>query len=237
MDIAIVENNQKDYETLYSLLKQCPEIVQTASIHRFENGASFLKQDPGPYQLVFMDIYMDEMDGVETAQKFHELNQVALIVFLTSSKDDIYRAVRTHFCFDYILKEELSDKRILQLIKEVVKELNLKNINVEFFNGKQKIVLALNTIQYICSQDKYTEVTFSNNKKELYRVTFKTLSELVLKSPLFLLCNRGICINMDYIASIKNNEFVMKDNSHQAIRRSNHREILEIFHNHQYSKL
>lgn len=237
MNIAIVENNQSDFENLHSLLKDCPNISEGYLIQHFKSGEEFLEQDTGPFQLVFMDIYMDGMDGVETAQKFHDQNDSALIVFLTSSKEDVYRAVRTHLCFDYILKEELNADRIRKLIYEAEKELHLKNTSVEFYSGKQKIVLTLNTIQYICSQDKYTEVTFSNNKKELYRVTFKCLSEILLKSPVFLLCNRGICLNMDYIDSVRQNEFIMKDGSQQSIRRSNHREILERFHNYQYSKL
>ncbi len=237
MDIAIVENNQKDYETLHSLLKQCEDTKNTFSIHHFSSGESFLQQQTGPYQLVFMDIYMDEMDGVETAQAFHNLDEMALIVFLTSSKEDVYRAVRTHFCFDYVLKDDLNKDRMKTLIQEAAKELQLKNVTMQFFNGKRKVVLALNAIQYISSQDKYTEVTFSNNKKELYRVTFKSLCEPLLKSPSFLLCNRGICINMDYIESVRQNEFIMKDGSHQAIRHAGRREILDYFHNYQYAKL
>ena len=237
MDIAIVENNQKDYETLNSLLKQCEDPQDPLSIQHFSSGESFLSQQNDPYQLVFMDIYMDGIDGVETAKKYHSLDDMSLIVFLTSSKEDVYRAVQTHFCFDYILKDELNKDRIEKLIGEAEKELQLKNVTMQFFNGKRKVVLALNTIQYISSQDKYTEVTFSNNKKELYRVTFKSLCELLMKSPSFLLCNRGICINMDFIESVRQNEFIMRDGSHQAIRHSGRREILDYFHNYQYAKL
>lgn len=54
----------------------------------FESGVEFLaKTMPGRYDIIFLDIVMPGMNGIETAQELRKLDADAAIVFLTSSRE------------------------------------------------------------------------------------------------------------------------------------------------------
>ena len=109
MNIAIVEDRDFDADTLFSFIEQYKNHYSLElNLTLYKSGEDFLASAFETYHLVFMDIYLEEIDGVETARRILEHNADCLIVFLTTSKEDIWRAVKIHACFDYIEKSSLN---------------------------------------------------------------------------------------------------------------------------------
>ena len=50
-----------------------------------------------------MDIYLNELNGIDIVRKIRQMDSKVMIVFLTTSKEYIFEAAPFHF-FDYILK-------------------------------------------------------------------------------------------------------------------------------------
>ena len=70
----------------------------------FESGEAFLKAfETGSFDLVFMDIYMEGMNGVAAALKMRRQDRGCLLVFLTSSMDFMPDAFSCH-AFEYVTK-------------------------------------------------------------------------------------------------------------------------------------
>ena len=55
------------------------------------------------YDIIFMDIFMDGMDGVETAEQIRKFDSHVILIFLTSSQDHMKNAFSCH-AFDYVEK-------------------------------------------------------------------------------------------------------------------------------------
>lgn len=112
MNIAVVEDDIKDIhrlELLFSAYQKSSSCY--LNIDFYSSGKQFLKKEAAKkYHLVMMDIYMDEIDGIETGKRFKNSNRETLTVFLTYNKKDIWKAVGTHKCFYYIQKTEPADK-------------------------------------------------------------------------------------------------------------------------------
>ena len=139
MYIALVEDRDSDAEALSAFLTQyknshSPEL----RFVRYDSGEAFLASAFEKFHLVFMDIYMGKMDGIETALHILEKNADCLIVFLTASREDIWRAVKIHVCFDYIEKKCLTYEKAEEVLNAAWKRLRFQAKVLEFYSGKQK---------------------------------------------------------------------------------------------------
>ncbi|WP_102401381.1 LytR/AlgR family response regulator transcription factor [Haloimpatiens massiliensis] len=239
MNIAVVEDNYKDMIRLEGLLNLYKGSTSTTlNIDFFITGEAFLETGvKKKYHLIFMDIYMGQLDGIETAICLRKVQEDALIVFLTSSDEDIWRAVRTHGCFDYIQKSELNIIRLEKLLKDAMNKWNVSDKNLVFQSGKQEVSLKLHDIQYIVARNKYTVIVLKNNQERSYRSTFSILHDLVKENSCFLLCNRGVLLNMDFIQQSDGENFAMQDGTKFPMRRKGRKEIIEKFNDYQFERL
>lgn len=238
MKIAIVDDNINDIKWLKFLFNEYNQkFFYTIYTDYYSSGKQLLeKLNSKKYDLIVMDIFMDELDGIETAKYVQELNETILIAFLTTSEDEIWRAVNTHSCFDYIPKELFNSQRLEKLLHDVYKKLKLQEQLLVFYTGKKEVTLLLKDIQYINANDKYTVIALKKQTIK-YRITFSSICEQLEGNESFILCNRGIMLNMDYILKIDGDTFLMKDLSKHPIRRKGRKEIIEAFHNFQFHKL
>ena len=239
MNIAIVEDNKQDARLLAALLKSYQE-QQHLELHFtwYSSSETFLTSAASEsFHLIFMDIYLDQTDGIETARKLLYHNMEVLIVFLTTSREDIWRAVKIHGCFDYVEKSALNADRLSEILDTARKKLRLQAKMLEFFSGKQKVRLPLSRIQYLTAQDKYTCIALEQGDELRYRTTFSSLHSMLKNEARFLLCNRGVLVNMDFIKQTNREIFVMKNGQHFPIRKSDRLEILQTFNDYQFEKL
>lgn len=86
--IAICDDDEDQRDTIINLIKKGFEKTDyVESIDSFESGEAFLESDFDKYDLVFMDIYMSGITGMETAKRLYNENKRTKIVFCTTSSD------------------------------------------------------------------------------------------------------------------------------------------------------
>ena len=83
---AIVDDLSQDAQQLFTLLTEYGTANNLAIIvDCFSSGEAFLDStQPGKYALVFLDILMKKLNGLETAKRFRFLDSNALLVFVTT---------------------------------------------------------------------------------------------------------------------------------------------------------
>ena len=118
--IAVVEDNDECADGLSSLLaKFSVECKERLDVKRFVNGLDFIDEYDAGFDVVFMDIEMPLMNGLETARLLRERDSSVALVFLTVMSQYAicgYDVGAAYFLIKPVGYEELSDKlkRILE---------------------------------------------------------------------------------------------------------------------------
>lgn len=235
MIIGIVDDNKDDQKYLIETIEEWNQQKNTLSnIYCFDSGEDFLDNyKANKFDLVFMDIYMNKMNGIEIVNKIRQTDNHLLFVFLTTSKEHVFEAIPLHI-FDYIQKPYSKD-RLFCVLDELYKYLPQANKMIEFDSGRQHICLNLSDILYITSNKNFTHFTIKDEELR-YRITFSKIMDII-DDERFLFCMRGTMINMDYIIKQENDYFIMANQHKVYIRRNEKKDIVKIFENYQFKKL
>ena len=104
--IAIVDDLREDRERLsrdlqYWFLHQRQRIEKLSV---YPDGKDILAEyTEGMFDIIFLDICMDEVSGIETARQIRQADSSVMIIFLTTSREYAFDAFPLH-SFDYIIK-------------------------------------------------------------------------------------------------------------------------------------
>ena len=83
MKIAVVDDNESERTKLCTLLREWGEKRKYEMVcNEFTDGKDFLKAS-GTYQAVFLDIYMEKLNGIDTARMLRKYDKNCKIIFMT----------------------------------------------------------------------------------------------------------------------------------------------------------
>lgn len=94
------------------LIEDAEEIVYEFSSGT--NAASWLANHPGEIDLLFLDVEMKGLNGMETAEKIRTFNEQIMIVFVTGYSDYVFDGYHVG-ALDYLVKP-VSEEKLRQLI-------------------------------------------------------------------------------------------------------------------------
>lgn len=236
LKLAIIDSIKQDRDKLSIIIEKWFAFNNYfVEVFTFANGNLFLNNcTDNLFDLIFIDVHLETMTGIETAKAIRERSPHIPIVFVTAHAESIFEAVHLHI-FDYIMKPYTFDQ-ISNVLYELISlfPLNRRNPLIKFSSGKKNIILAMSDILYITADNNYTIFTTKNGIKR-YRIFFSKAFDL-LTDKRFILCTRGVAVNMDYIDREEQGTFKMKDGRNFPIHRNGRREVIDAFEHYQQQK-
>lgn len=209
MRIAIVDDEKAVHISLEKALKIWADKNRLdIACDYFPNGGEFLSALRGKqYDIVFMDIYMDGSDGIQTAVRMRQISPGCYLIFLTSSEEHMMQAFPCH-AFDYLLKP-LDEARLTQTLSDLLRIMPDKQPYFDLPLGKQTIHVLYSHLQYISADSNYCIV----QAQEQYRcrMPFHKLKTLLADDERFCAINRGILVNLDYVDDMEDYTCRMKN--------------------------
>ena len=213
MNIAIVDDLQNEIDNLKSILTEYGVAIDVKfTTECFSCGEDFLeKYTPFQYTVIFLEIYMEGMTGIEVAEKIRKTDSDSLIIFLTTSSEHMGSAFSIH-AYDYIEKPAKKEK-IFQVMDDILKRhTKIYEKTLEFICDKETIILPVSNIVSIrTAESNYLEIIDRENHVYHTRMTFSNLQKEMETESAFLLINRGVLVNMEYIVRFADGKCVMKN--------------------------
>ena len=167
------------------------------------------------HQVVFLDICMEGTNGIETARILRRTDPDLLLVFVTSSPEYVWDAFPVH-PFDYLLKPYREEK-LFQLADELRRVLFRAEPELEVRIARQQVHLPLRKIQYAMAQNHYVRIVSDDGECRTVS-TFSQVEQLLRAQENFIVCNRGVILNMDKVLRLDSDCFEMLDGTRLPVR-------------------
>ena len=230
MNIAIVDDTELEAKIITKLIKEYSAQNKIKSeISYFKKAEDFLiDYTQYKFTVIFMDIYMEGISGIEAAKQILQKDSSAIVVFLTSSPDYMADALMMH-AFDYLQKPVDKD-RLYHLMDDITKRQTSIRQNLIFTYEKTEYSIDINDIISVCSNGHYVEIKVLSGEVYKPYLTFSSVSE-ELSDNRFLLINRGVLVNMDYITGFENGVCNLNDESSLPINIKKKKSLEQIWQN------
>ena len=244
-NIALVDDKKNDADKLSTVIRKCfaKQHVTAKNITHYTNGSEFLRVfEPEKFQIIFMDILMNELNGIETAGQIRLNDSKVLIIFITSSKDfaldSFFSASVPVRPFDYILKPYDSE-RLCRTLTEAVKILESPDPALNVRVSRSTYNIPYRKISAVLSNNHAVEIIMSDSNCLICSMKFSEVENILMSDRRFLLCNRGIIINMDCVRSLSSDKelFIMKDGGRYPLKVRGRAKIIDDFTQYQISRI
>lgn len=226
MQIAICDDSLIDRELVIDLLHSYfNKNPMNYTLTQFENGVDLLYdiEDGSWFDVIFLDIYMSNMLGIQVAHKLRDLNFKEKIIFLTASSEFAVDSYEVD-AFGYLLKP-LSMEKTFKIMDKVTSTYDSGTYQIR---SKSKIIsIPYNEITFIESRN--SKCILHRKDGTSYNI-YKHLSEIEsqLDDPRFLRCHQSYFVNMDYICQA-DKQFLLSTGDTVLIRQRNLKAIKQIY--------
>lgn len=226
--IAVVDDEKILLERVKTCIENISEIAEKVETDIFHRAELFLEQmeHGNRYDIVFSDIQMPGMDGIQFGTIIREKYPQIYLIFLTSYSS---YAVDSYLidAYQYILKQQMEERIppvLLRLTEKIEKEQKKYRV-VSTMNDIKKIYH--NEIIYIkkIKGSKYVEYVMLN---DTYRERI-SLDQLLreLNDRTFLMIERGYIVNMRYVVRVHGTTIYLQNNEQVVVSRARFMEVRE----------
>ena len=199
MKIAICDDDRNASDILLSILDDYPGELEKIQV--YESGEEFL-QAKERYDLLFLDIDMKGMDGIETARRIRLRDKKLKIVYVTAYSEYAGRAFSVH-AFGYLLKP-VKKERVLRQVEDALayREEEKESCTLMVFVTKEgRILLPQADIYYFEIRNRKIRLAARQKDYEM-KGRISDLRER-LQSCGFASPHKSFVVNLDQIKNIK----------------------------------
>ena len=233
LQVAVVEDNAKDREWLSNKLEEYFRARHTShTLLTFSSGEEFISAlRDSWFDIVFMDIYMSGVTGIEAAQALRMKDRDCKLVFLTSSPEHMRRGFSLNSAH-YLIKP-VEDEDFIQAMENCRIRRKCQVPFLEVPSGKRSIRLDTLDILYMDVTGRNAAIHTKSGVLLAGR-SFQTAADLLLKDERFLLCNKGILINMDFVSAMEEEHFLMVTGERLPIAPRRKKELETLYQNYTF---
>lgn len=227
--IGICDDREEDRAALIALLSKTPGLRRAADLRVSEYVCGeqlLLDAEAGQcgFDLLFLDIFMNGISGMETARAFRALGYKASLVFLTSSPDFALESYDVEAA-GYLLKPPRPE-RVTALIEKLLSPPDRPRLAVKCAGRRQ--YCAYDEIVFLESDKNVTLLHLADGQVLRCRERLGDLESL-LRDPRFLRCHQSYLVNMDFIQSA-DRDFTVRGGAVVPIRAHSRREMADAYY-------
>lgn len=222
MYIAVVDDEKVIREDICELIeKQRPE----SSVEAFSTGEELLASE-GRFDIVFLDIQMDGMNGIEAARSLRERQDEIVLIFITGIKEYVFDAFDL-YAFQYLLKP-LNEKKFVEVLDRAVKEAGRKKEKRGLFIKARNLTLDQTDILYIESRGKKVEIHTARDKEsiEIYASMEELEGQL---GEGFYRCHRAYIVNMAHITEYGSDSILLTNGDKVYLAKKKYGEFVKAY--------
>lgn len=234
MKIAICDDEMHFMDALCPLLEQwAKECGIKLTLYRFTNGDDLIAAHQSEcMDLIFLDIIMPLLSGLDVARELRNTNQNVPIVFLTSSREFAVDSYEVK-ALNYLIKP-VDQAKLFLTLDDFLKTFNLPKtfFTAKTVDGFCRIVIA--DVDYLEAQNKQVVVHLTNGRTIAIRELFSKCAEVFSPENGFCCCHRSYIVNLSNVERFSKTEVTTSHNAVIPISRNNYAAFKETYFNHMF---
>ena len=180
-------------------------MTASCSVSIFPNGRALLDA-ADRFDVIFLDIQMEQPDGMETAKLLRRRGDHSLLVFVTVLKELVFDAFQVE-AYDYLLKP-LDSARFHQTMDRVLRSLERRTVeNIVIQRGTGCEVVLLSDIVYCEVLGRKVYLHKNDGTVSGY---YDKLEDLECRvDGRFFKCHRSFLVNLDYVCGCQDGQVLL----------------------------
>ena len=198
------------------------------SLDAFSSPGNFLAMaKEESYRLVFLDIDMPELNGLQVGEQLKGFNPQTDIIYLSQREDLVFDTLKLH-PFGFIRKSKIIQDfaSVLELFVNTALNTQSENKKLTISSKKETISADIDQIMYIEGNKNYQTFYLKNGDVFDARVLMGDL-ETKLKEHGFIRVHKGYLVNYLFIRHVGTNEVTLTNNRILPLSNKRKDEIME----------
>lgn len=200
--ILICDDDLKEIDKLQQMLKlygekmMIPFEVTACSAPKEITGRI---QCSDQFDILFLDIYMDPLNGIDLARLVRHKNSESRIVFVSTSNLHALEAFDVN-ASQYLVKP-VSYQKFSQVMDAILKQ-DFGEQFISLSTGSKIVKVFLRDFVYAETQRHYQEIHLSNGTAERFRINGSDLFDMFCAQQRFVHVGASYIVNLDYVVCI-----------------------------------
>nr|WP_325296145.1 LytTR family DNA-binding domain-containing protein [uncultured Oscillibacter sp.] len=198
-------------------------LITAYSVSSFSDGRALLDAIDR-FDVIFLDIQMEQPDGMETAKLLRRRGDHSLLVFVTVLKELVFDAFQVE-AYDYLLKP-LDRDRFKQTMDRVLRSLDRKTAeDIVIQRGTGCEVVLLSDIVYCEVLGRKIYLHKHDGTVSDYYDKLEDLERRV--DGRFFKCHRSFLVNLDYVRGCQDGQVLLAQGERIPASRLRERELTQ----------
>lgn len=232
MRVGICDDNENDLKAMAELFRH---MAPDHRIDLFSDSAELLSavSDGVIYHLLFLDIIMPGMNGMELARQICQISPKTKIVFLTDSAAYALEAFSVRAL--HYIKKPMTESELLDCLERLNDtRRSRRKVHILSSSGIQHMLFA-DDIQYAESDAHYWILHLEDGNTVKARMTQAEIEAALGDS--FISVSRGLVVNAEFIRKIGSRSCVLKDGREILLSRKKRDIIHDAYGEYVFSQL
>lgn len=209
--IAVCDDVPEDLERLGSMVEELTA-DREVRVHRHASAQSLL--DAGPYDLIFLDIVMEGIDGMEAARALRKRSERCLIVFVSGSREYLVAGYEVE-AFRYLLKP-FDKEELVRILEQALSRLEDSGLTVRDRDTLRRVPQT--QICYIEAQRRISVIHLIDGTELSVHEGISQL-EKRLSGDLFVRCQKSFIVNLNQVRALRRYEIELGSGSRIPVGR------------------
>lgn len=223
--IAICDD---EIEFIVEMKKQLKRYEQDTAkefcITEYRDGSELLVNYQSDFDLIFMDIKMEKLNGLKTAEEIRKTDSTVGLFFLTSLPQYVWKGYE-YGAINYLLKPMKYGRLKMELDRFFSRYQGREEPFLAFANDNGKYKVLYKNLRYAETDKRNVLLHFEDQEQVIYK-NMKEISSLLEIQRQFARCHTSFIVNMAYVKSVENLEAVLTTGERVPISQPKRKEFM-----------
>lgn len=223
--IAICDDDQSFIQDLkINLERYAVDTGREFCFFEFHDGTELLENYQPDFDLIFMDIKMEKLSGLKTAEEIRKTDSTVGLFFLTSLSQYVWKGYE-YGAINYLLKPMKYGRLKMELDRFFSRYQGREEGYLSFSNDNGKYKVLYKNLRYAETQKRNVLLHFDGQEQVIYK-NMKEMASLLETQRQFARCHASFIVNMAYVKSVENLEAVLTTGERVPVSQPKRREFM-----------